>query len=53
VTSLNGQPIAPEGCEAINPSFDVTPAELIDAIVTEKGFVENPTIENIAVMVNS
>ena len=53
VTSLNGQPIAPEGCEAINPSFDVTPAELIDAIVTEKGFVENPTVENIAVMVNS
>ena len=53
VTSLNGQPIAPEGCEAINPSFDVTPADLIDAIVTEKGFVENPTIENIAVMVNS
>ena len=53
VTSLNGQPIAPEGCEAINPSFDVTPAELIDAIVTEKGFVENPTVDNIAVMVNS
>ena len=53
VTSLNGQPIAPEGCEAINPSFDVTPAELIDAIVTEKGFVENPTVENIAIMVNS
>ena len=53
VTSLNGQLIAPEGCEAINPSFDVTPAELIDAIVTEKGFVENPTVENIAVMVNS
>lgn len=53
VTYLNGQPIAPEGCEAINPSFDVTPAELIDAIVTEKGFVENPTVENIAIMVNS
>lgn len=53
VTSLNGQPIAPEGCEAINPSFDVTPAELIDAIVTEKGFVENPTVENIAVMINA
>lgn len=53
VTSLNGQPIAPEGCEAINPSFDVTPAELIDAIVTEKGYVLNPSVENIAVMVNS
>jgi len=52
VTSLNGQPIAPEGCEAINPSFDVTPAELIDAIVTEKGYVLNPSVENIAAMVN-
>ena len=50
VTSLNGQPIAPEGCEAINPSFDVTPAELIDAIVTEKGYVLNPDVDNIAAM---
>jgi methylthioribose-1-phosphate isomerase len=50
VTSLNGQPIAPEGCEAINPSFDVTPAELIDAIVTEKGYVLNPTVANISAM---
>lgn len=30
--------ITPEGLEGIyNPSFDVTPAELITAIVTEKG----------------
>src|ERR1700742_4778291 len=27
----------PEGIDAYNPSFDVTPAELITAIVTEKG----------------
>lgn len=26
-----------------NPSFDVTPAELISAIVTEKGVASNPT----------
>ena len=51
VTSLNGQQIAPQGCEAINPSFDVTPAELIDAIVTEKGVVLEPTIEKITAMV--
>lgn len=51
VTSLNGQQIAPQGCEAINPSFDVTPAELIDAIVTEKGVVLAPTIEKITAMV--
>ncbi|KAH0562388.1 S-methyl-5-thioribose-1-phosphate isomerase [Trichoglossum hirsutum] len=31
---------APEGIEVWNPSFDVTPAELIDGIVTEEGVVE-------------
>ncbi|KAJ2783610.1 S-methyl-5-thioribose-1-phosphate isomerase [Coemansia interrupta] len=35
--------VAPEGTRAWNPSFDVTPAELISAIVTEKGvFVKTP-----------
>ena len=34
--------IAPEGVAAFNPVFDVTPAELIDVIVTEKGVVRNP-----------
>ncbi|KAI9255519.1 S-methyl-5-thioribose-1-phosphate isomerase [Sporodiniella umbellata] len=32
---------AAEGINVWNPSFDVTPAELISAIVTEKGVVEN------------
>lgn len=32
-----------DGIQAWNPVFDVTPAALIDAIVTEKGIVENPT----------
>jgi methylthioribose-1-phosphate isomerase len=35
--------IAPLGVEAINPVFDITPAGLIDVIVTEKGIVEQPT----------
>lgn len=43
VTSIKGYQLAPETVEAFNPVFDVTPAELIDAIVTEKGVVENPT----------
>lgn len=29
--------IAPEGANALHPAFDVTPAELITAIITEKG----------------
>ncbi len=29
--------IAPEGCDASNPAFDITPAALVDALVTEHG----------------
>jgi methylthioribose-1-phosphate isomerase len=32
-----GTPIAPLGAQAYNPAFDVTPPDLITAIVTEKG----------------
>jgi methylthioribose-1-phosphate isomerase len=42
VLSLGGWPVAAEGAGAWNPAFDVTPAALIDAIVTEKGVVERP-----------
>jgi len=31
-----------EGVEAFNPVFDVTPAALIDALVTERGVIEHP-----------
>jgi len=42
VTHIQGQKIAPESCPAINPSFDVTPNELIDAIICEKGILTAP-----------
>jgi methylthioribose-1-phosphate isomerase len=44
------QCVAPDGANAWNPVFDVTPAELVDAIVTERGVVENPTAEKMAEM---
>lgn len=44
---VNGQRFAAE-VEAYNPVFDVTPADLIDYIVTEKGVVERPNIEKMA-----
>jgi methylthioribose-1-phosphate isomerase len=50
VLSLGGQRVAAEGAEAWNPAFDVTPAELVDAIVTEKGVVLRPTAEKMAEM---
>jgi len=43
VTSILGtHPIAPAGTQAINPAFDVTPASLITAIVTERGVARAP-----------
>jgi methylthioribose-1-phosphate isomerase len=45
VTMINGQQLAPEGVPALNPAFDVTPASLIDAIVTEAGVILSPTTE--------
>jgi methylthioribose-1-phosphate isomerase len=40
VTRVFGRtPIAPEGVKVFNPAFDVTPARLIAAIVTERGAV--------------
>jgi methylthioribose-1-phosphate isomerase len=37
VTSLAGVPVAPADTPAYNPAFDVTPPELVTAIVTERG----------------
>ena len=42
VLQCGGQRIAAEGAGAWNPVFDVTPAELVDAIVTERGIIERP-----------
>lgn len=45
-----GRRLAPAGCQARNPVFDVTPARLIDAIVTERGVVLEPTEEKMRAM---
>ena len=42
VTSVLGRPVAPAGTYAVNPAFDVTPARLITAIVTENGVAAAP-----------
>lgn len=43
-----GQRTVVEGARAWNPVFDVTPADLIDAIVTERGVVERPDAARMA-----
>ncbi len=52
VLSLAGQPVAAKGAGAWNPVFDVTPAELIDAIVTERGVVLQPTRDKMHAMMS-
>lgn len=47
VLCVNGGYIAPKEVKTYNPAFDVTPAEYITAIVTEKGIVYPPFIENL------
>ena len=37
ITHFRGQKVAPEGTKARNPAFDVTPWQLVTAIITEKG----------------
>jgi len=39
VTHGFGRQTAPEGVQVYNPAFDVTPAHLITAIITEKGMI--------------
>ena len=43
--SFGGKPTVVDGAKAWNPVFDVTPAALIDVIVTERGVVEKPNVE--------
>ena len=44
--------VAADGVDAWNPVFDVTPAALIDYIITEKGIIEHPTTSRIAAVVS-
>lgn len=47
VTMLAGRRIAPEGVIAAHPAFDVTPAALVTAIITERGVVYPPFAEQL------
>ncbi len=51
VTHIAGVRIAPEGVRVINPAFDVTPAELVSAIITEEGIARPPYTDSLAQMV--
>jgi methylthioribose-1-phosphate isomerase len=48
VSHIFGKPLAPKGMKVFNPAFDVTPQELVSAIITEKGVINPPYQRNIA-----
>jgi len=50
VTEMMGRRIAPDDTLAMNFAFDVTPAELITAIITEEGVLKPPYTESIAAL---
>ena len=52
VTHLGGARIAAEGASVFNPAFDVTPARLIAAIVTERGVARPPYEEALSRLVS-
>ncbi|MFP6782450.1 MAG: S-methyl-5-thioribose-1-phosphate isomerase [Gammaproteobacteria bacterium] len=42
-----GSRISPADLDAYNPVFDITPAEYVDVLVTERGVVEKPNLDTI------
>ncbi|MFA4873757.1 MAG: S-methyl-5-thioribose-1-phosphate isomerase [bacterium] len=48
ITHIGSIQITPNYVKVLNPAFDVTPAELITAIITCRGIAEPPYIESIA-----
>jgi methylthioribose-1-phosphate isomerase len=53
ITRGFGRITAPEGIQVYNPAFDVTPAELIAGIITERGVIRPVTTETIREVLQS
>lgn len=47
VTHPFGMQMAPDGVDVYSPAFDITPSELITAIITEHGVLSHPLKENL------
>jgi methylthioribose-1-phosphate isomerase len=53
ITCGFGRRTAPIGVDVYNPAFDVTPGELITALVTERGIIRPPYSSNVARLLES
>ncbi len=47
VVRIRGRRIAPKGVGVANPAFDMTPPELVTAMISDKGLIERPFEQNI------
>jgi methylthioribose-1-phosphate isomerase len=52
VLEVNGRRVAPENADVYNPAFDITPANLISAIITELGVIR-PGVDDLGALVES
>ena len=52
ITHVGSTRIVPEEVPVFNPAFDMTPPELVTAIITEKGVIYPPYDENISKMID-
>ena len=53
VTSFAGVPTGPAGVQTWNPAFDVTPHELLTAVITERGVLRPPFDRELAGLVHN
>lgn len=53
VTHIREHQLAPDGVEVQNPAFDVTPNDLIAAIITDKGVARAPYVDSLRSMAGS
>lgn len=53
ITTFLGKAVAPSGVKGYNPAFDITPARLISALITEKGVIRQPDMDKIRFLFSS
>jgi methylthioribose-1-phosphate isomerase len=51
ITHIGGNQLGPDGLNVKNPAFDVTPHELITAIITDRGVARAPYVESLRSLV--
>ena len=49
-TAVGGQQLTPAGTRCRNPAFDVTPASLVTALITERGVARPVTAETVGAL---